>query len=290
MFRPFSYHQAFQEYPFLNPKAKELSPRFHRLGLASMLLAFVLTLPALASAQSVAAAGRIPRLANGKPDFSGIWQTTSAADFDLEPHGTRKDAPPGAGVVDSVYIPYTPEALEQKKRNFAVRDKNDPRSQCFTLGTPRGIYYPEPFQLFQRTNDVTIVFEFGDSIRTIHTDGTLHPVDTGRPDTDYEYWLGDSRGHWEGDTLVVDVTDFNDQTWLDRAGNFHDEKLHVVERWKFIDANTIDYKATLEDPRIYTKPWTIDVLLYRHREKNFELIENYCYTLDYDKYYPFPKQ
>lgn len=274
----------------MNPKAKELSPRFHRLGLASMLLAFVLTLPALASAQSVAAAGRIPRLANGKPDFSGIWQTTSAADFDLEPHGTRKDAPPGAGVVDSVYIPYTPEALEQKKRNFAVRDKNDPRSQCFTLGTPRGIYYPEPFQLFQRTNDVTIVFEFGDSIRTIHTDGTLHPVDTGRPDTDYEYWLGDSRGHWEGDTLVVDVTDFNDQTWLDRAGNFHDEKLHVVERWKFIDANTIDYKATLEDPRIYTKPWTIDVLLYRHREKNFELIENYCYTLDYDKYYPFPKQ
>lgn len=255
---------------------------------ASVLLAGSI-LPAVAHADGTQAGTRIPRLPNGHPDFSGIWQTTSAADFDLEPHSDRKDAPPGPGVVEGTYIPYTPKALEQRAKNFAARDKADPRLRCWTLGTPRGIYYPEPFQIFERPRDLTLVFEFGDSVRTINTNGTLHPLDTGAPDTDYEFWLGDSRGHWEGDTLVVDVTDFNDQTWLDRAGNFHDESLHVVERWKFLDANTIDYRATLDDPGIYTRPWTLDVLLYRHREKNFQLIENYCYTLDYDQYYPFPK-
>ncbi len=217
-------------------------------------------------------------MANGKPDFSGIWQTTSTADYDLEPHSNRKDSPPGPGVVEGGTIPYTDAALKKKQKNFAARDKDDPRLKCWTLGTPRGIYYPEPFQILQRTNDVTVVFEFGDSVRTIHTDSTLHPLDTGRPDTDYEYWLGDSRGSWDGDTLVVDVSDFNDQTWLDRAGNFHDEALHVVERWRYLDANTVEYKATLEDPNVYARPWTIEVLLYRHREPHFKLIENYCYN------------
>jgi len=226
---------------------------------------------------------KIPRLANGKPDFSGIWQTTSAADFDLEPHSGRKDAPPGAGVVDGNTIPYLPAALEQKKKNFEARNTADPRLKCWTLGTPRGIYYPEPFQIFQRERDLTLVFEFGQSVRTIHTNGTLHPEVT-----DNEFWLGDSRARWEGDTLVVDVTDFTDSTWLDRAGNFHSTALHVVEKWKLLDANTIEYSATLEDPKVYSRPWTINVLLYRHREKNFQLIENYCFTLDYDKYYPVP--
>jgi hypothetical protein len=228
---------------------------------------------------------KFPRTVDGKPDLSGIWQTTSAADYDLEPHSTRKDAPPGRGIIEGDAIPYTPEALERKKKNFEARATDDPRLKCWTLGTPRGIYFPEPFQIFQRRQDVTVFFEFGHSVRTIHTDGTLHPVDT-----DNEFWLGDSRGHWEGDTLVVDVRDFNDLTWLSRAGDFHDEALHVVERWKLIDANTIDYKATIEDPNVYSRPWSIEVFLYRHREPNFQLIENYCYTLDYDKYYPIPNE
>ena len=229
--------------------------------------------------------GRIPRLSNGKPDFSGIWETLSTADYDLEPHGTRVDAPPSAGYIEGGFIPYTAKALEQKQKNFEARGTDDPRLKCWTLGTPRGIYYPEPFQVLQRPDDVTVVFEFGNTIRTIHTNGTLHPVDT-----DNEFWLGDSRGHWEGDTLVVDVRDFNDETWLTRAGDFHDEALHVVERWKYLNANTIDYKATLEDPNIFSKPWTIEVYLYRHLEKNFQIIENYCYTLPFDKFYPYPKQ
>ena len=238
-----------------------------------------LTLTGFASA----AAPKIPRLPNGKPNFSGIWQTTSAADFDLEPHSARKDAPPGAGIVEGNIIPYLPDALEQRKKNFEERATADPRTKCWTLGVPRGIYYPEPFQIFQRDRDLTVVFQFGQSVRTIHTNGTLHPVET-----DNEFWLGDSRGHWEGDTLVVDVTDFNNETWLDRAGNFHSEKLHVIERWKLLDANTIDYQATLEDSKVYSRPWTLSAILHRHREKHFQLIENYCFALDYDKYYPVP--
>ncbi len=119
-------------------------------------------------------------------------------------------------------------------------------------------------------------------MRTIFTNNTQH-----QDERDFGYFLGDSRGHWEKDTLVVDVVDFWDETWLDRAGNFHSDKLHVVERWTYLDANTIEYKATLDDPGVYTRPWTLSVILYRHREKNFELIENYCFTLPYDKFYPY---
>jgi hypothetical protein len=239
----------------------------------------------LAFPSAAHAASPIPRQHDGKPDLSGIWQTTSSADYNLGPEGGRDDAPPTAGVIEGGSIPYLPQALAQKQKNFDTRLTADPRLKCFTLGTPRGIYYPEPFQIFQRSQDITVYFEFGDSVRTIHTDGTLHPVDT-----DNEFWLGDSRGHWEGDTLVVDVTDFSDETWLDRSGDFHSHDLHVTERWHFLDANTLDYHATLEDPKVYSRPWTIDVILYRHREKNFQLIENYCYTHPFDQYYPYPQK
>ena len=183
-------------------------PRAAATALATAVVA-LLSLPALAGSA-------IPRLADGHPDFTGIWQTTSAAEYDLEPHSGRKDAPPGPGIVEGDVIPYLPQALQQRKKNFESRDKEDPRLKCWTLGVPRGIYYPEPFQILQRPRDLTLVFEFGHSVRTIHTNGTLHPKKT-----DNEFWLGDSRAHWEGDTLVVDVTDFTDDTWLDRAGNFH---------------------------------------------------------------------
>ena len=228
------------------------------------------------------ASPKIPRALNGKPDFSGIWQTLSAADYDLEPHAGREDAPPGPGIVDGDVIPYLPAALEKKKKNFAARATDDPRLKCFALSVPRTVYYPEPFQIFQRARDLTVVPEFGYAIRTIHTNGTDHPDDPN------DWWLGDSRGRWEGDTLVVDVKDFNEDTWLDRAGNFHSDALHVVERWKYLDANTIDYKATIDDAKVFSRPWNIEVQLYRHREKNFQLIENYCATHSFDKYYPLP--
>ncbi len=252
----------------------------HRRRALAMFTALALGSAAAASLAAAPASG-IPRTANGKPDFSGIWETLSAADYDLEPHSARKDAPPGAGIVEGGKIPYLPAALEKRNKNFEARDKLDPRVKGWTLGTPRAIYYRAPFQIFQRPRDLTLVHQFGHSVRTIHTNGTPHPGGEAK-----EFWLGDSRGSWEGDTLVVDVKDFNDETWLDRAGNFHSDALHVVERWKFVDANTIEYKARLEDPKVFSAPWNISVLLHRHREKNFQLIEDYRYTLDYDQHYP----
>ncbi|WP_234085161.1 hypothetical protein [Azonexus sp. R2A61] len=237
-----------------------------------------------AQAAAPANRGKIPRLASGKPDFSGIWQTLSEADHGLEPHGNRADAPPGPGVVDGNYIPYLPEALERRRKNFEQRDKLDPTAKGWTPGVPRLAYYPAPFQVFQRKEDITIVPQFGHGVRTIWTNGTRHPDGEAK-----EYWLGDSRGKWEGDTLVVDVVDFNDETWLDRAGNFHSEALHVVERWKFLDPDTIEYSATLEDPKVYSRPWRLSVLLHRRRDRNFQLIEDYRFTVPYDQYYP-PKK
>lgn len=253
--------------------------RLLRLRPALVVLAGVLL--GAASVVVQAADAGIPRLANGRPDFSGIWQSATAAEYDLQTHSGRKDAPPGPGIVEGEEIPYLPQALAQKQKNFERRGTDDPRLKCWTLGVPRGMYYPEPVQILQRPRDLTVVHQFGHSVRTIHTNGTRHPTKT-----DNEYWLGDSRATWEGDTLVVDVTDFNDETWLDRAGNFHSTALHVVERWKLLDANTILYHATLEDPQVYARPWSINVYLHRHREPGFQLIENYCYTLDYDRFYP----
>lgn len=242
-------------------------------------LAGILSLAFGASALAQAPAG-IPRLANGKPDFSGIWQTLSEADYDLEPHAGRKDAPPSAGVVEGGLLPYLPAAREQKAKNFAAREKDDPRLKCWSLGVPRSVYYPAPFQVFQRDRDLTLVHQLGHQVRTIHTNGTEHPEEK-----EQGFWHGDSRGRWEGDTLVVDVNDFNEETWFDRAGNYHSDALHVVERWRFVDANTIAYTATVEDPKVFSRPWTVNIQLNR-REKGFELIEDYCFTLPYDEYYP----
>lgn len=246
------------------------------LKTAAALVALALSGAALAEAPA-----GIPRLANGHPDFSGIWQTLSEADYDLEPHAGRRDAPPGPGVVEGGMIPYKPEALAQRQRNWDSRAKEDPRLKCWTLGVPRGVYYPAPFQIFERDKDLTLVHQFGHQVRTIFTNGTGH-----QQDIEDGYYLGDSRGHWEGDTLVVDVTGFNEETWLDRAGNYHSDQLHVTERWSFVDKDTIDYRATIEDPKVFTKPWTIDILLNRRRDKGFQLIEDYCFTLEYDAAYP----
>jgi hypothetical protein len=238
--------------------------------------------PAVAKAPAVQhSRTAVPRAADGHPDFSGIWETLSEADYDLEPHAGRRDAPPSAGVVDLGHIPYLPQAEAQRKANFEHRDTLDPRLRCYVLSEPRAVYYPAPFQIFQRSADLTLVHQFGNQVRVIHKDGSLHPLDK-----DPQFWLGDSRAHWEGDTLVVDITGFNDGTWLDRAGNYHSDKLHVVERWKLIDANTIDYTATLDDPAVYSRPWSVNVLLNRRRDRNIQLIEDYCYTLQYGQFYP----
>ncbi len=254
----------------------------HRLARQGLTAIGSLLMVAFALATSPASA-EVPRSADGHPDFSGIWQTLGNVDSGLEAHAVRRDAPPGPGIVEGGTIPYKPEALAKREQNFADRAHADPARQCFTLGTPRGVYYPEPFQIFQRDRDLTLLFQTSHRARTIHTNDSSHP------EGPIGFWFGDSRAKWEGDTLVVDVVDFSGDTWLDSAGNYHSENLHVTERWKLLDENTLQYSATLEDPQVYTRPWNINVLLHRHREANFQIIENTCYTLDYDQYYPVPE-
>ena len=125
-----------------------------------------------------------------------------------------------------------------------------------------------------------MLYEYAHAVRDIRADGTKHP------DGHIDWWLGDSRGRWEGDTLVVDVTDFNDRTWFDRAGNFHSDALHVVERYTLADADHIDYQVTVDDPKVFTRPWKMDMVLYRHKEKGFQILEYECYGFDYEKIYP----
>jgi len=233
--------------------------------------------PQIAGSASHAA---IPRIGDGTPDFSGFWQALSTADSDIEPHSARKDAPAGLGIVEGGEIPYQAWALEQRKANFENREKLDTRNKCFLPGIPRANYTPFPLQIFQSKANLTFVYEYVHGIRTVYTNGTKHP------DLNLDFWLGDNRGHWEGDTLVVDIANFNDQTWFDHAGNFHSDELHVVERYTLLDADHIEYRATIEDPKVFTKPWNITLVLYRHKEPGFQLLDYECYAFDYEKYYP----
>ena len=225
-------------------------------------------------------AAEVHRTPQGKPDFSGIWQPLDPLDRDLLPHAANPDSPGFLGAVVGGEIPYRPEALVKKRENYAKRATEDPSVKCFMPGVPRINFTPLPFQIFQRADQVAVYYEFVHAQRFIYTNGTDHPPGH------IDWFLGDSRGHWDGDTLVVDVVDFNDETWLSHAGDFHSDALHVVERYTPIDADHIQYEATLDDPKVFTKPWTIRTVLYRRIEPNFQLLEYDCYAFDYEKYYP----
>jgi len=217
-------------------------------------------------------AQNLHRLADGKPDFNGIWEALNTAAWDIQDHTGQLGVPPGLGVVEGNEIPYQASALAKKKENFANRAKADlTESKCYLAGVPRITYMPYPFQIEQSTKAIAFTYEFDHALRVIHMDGQ-HPDPDSFPDT----WMGDSRGHWEGDTLVVDSRNFNDQTWFDHAGNFHSEALHVVERYSLTDSGHINYEATIEDPKVFTKPWKISMPLYRRMEKSARLLEYEC--------------
>jgi len=189
-------------------------------------------------------------------------------------------APGGQSIVEGGEIPYRPEALAKKKENFEKRmtvkatndphryDTGEPELQCYRPGVPRANYMPFPFQIFQTPSEILMVYEYKGSVRTIYMDPHREaPTDS---------WMGWSNGHWEGDTLVVDVTSFNDHTWFDRAGNYHSDELHVVERYTPISPYHIKYEATIEDPKVFTRPWKISFPLYRRVEENVQLVEFNC--------------
>jgi hypothetical protein len=256
-----------------------------------VILGKTICLTVLASAAFLtSAAGRsaaqasIPRLPDGKPNFNGIWQSIGGADVDLQDHIADKHAPGAQSVVEEREIPYLPAALKQRQNNFEKRRTEDPETaKCDLPGVPRITYVRNlPFQIFQQPdgNKITVLYEFAEAHRFIYTNGTAHPPGH------INWWMGDSRAKWEGDTLVVDSVDFNDATWFDHAGDYHSEALHVVEQYALIDADHIDYKVEIEDPKVYSNPWHIDLVLYRRKEKNFQLLDYVCYAFDLEKYYP----
>lgn len=223
--------------------------------------------------------GDFPRAWDGHPDLNGVWQTIGTANWNLEDHmpaaglpemGAIGAVPPGQGVVVGGEIPYQDSALEQRDQNFENRFTEDPEIRCYLPGVPRATYLPYPFQIVQGDKKIMIVYGFAEANRTIHMDKENPepaPIDS---------WMGRSHGRWEGDTLVVDVAGFNGQSWLDRAGNYASSALHVVERYTPMGPNAIMYEATLEDPGVFTRPWTIRMPLYRRLEDNARVLEYKC--------------
>ncbi|MBI4885854.1 MAG: hypothetical protein HY824_02065 [Acidobacteria bacterium] len=208
-----------------------------------------------------------PRTPDGKPNLQGIWQAVNTAAWDIQDHAARLGVPAGQGVVEGNEIPYQPSAAAKKRENFANRLTADPETMGYLPGVPRIMYMPFPFQILQTPTHVAMVFEYDRALRTIYTNGTPHPMGP------INWWLGDSRGRWDGDTLVVDVVHFTDQTWLDRAGNFHSDALHLVEHYALIGPDHLRYEVTVEDPQVFTRPWKMSMLLYRRKEPDLRLLE-----------------
>ena len=223
-----------------------------------------------AAAQSKPAKGwTVSRLSDGKPDLNGIWEVRGKVDADLEGKIGGRNI-----IVDPLNgkIPYKAEALAKKKQNFEARAKADPVAKCYQPGVPRLVYLPYPFQIVQAADQPTIAMlsQYVHMLRNIFLSGEhLDGLDL---------WGGDSRARWEGDTLVVDVADFNDQTWFDAAGSYHSDALHVVERFTRTGPETITYEATIEDSKLLTQPFRISLPLQLHTEKNFQLMEYECYA------------
>lgn len=249
-------------------------------ALGALVLAALLALAsgaeAPASAQS--RAYRAPRAADGKPDLSGIWQAVNTAHWNLEDHPARMGpiaalgafgaVPGGLSVVEGGEIPYQPWALERRTENARQWKELDPAVKCYFPGVPRATYLPFPFQIIQGSEHILMAYEFAAASRTLYVNG--------KEESPLETWMGWSNARWEGETLVVDVKGFNDQTWLDAAGNFHSEQLHVVERYTRTGADHLMYEATIEDPKVFTRPWKIRMPLYRRIEANAQLLEFKC--------------
>ena len=234
---------------------------------AHLCVAAIATCVWLTSA-AVSAQG-ITRASDGKPDLSGIWQAVNTAAWNVLPHAAESGVPAGLGVVEGDEIPYTPAAAARQRENFAKRATLDPESKCWLPGVPRATYMGFPFQIVQTPTQIAMLYEYAHTTRNIF-------MNSPHPKGPIEWWMGDSRGRWEGDTLVVDVVHFTNQTWLDKAGNHHSEQLHVVERYTPIDRDHLMYEATIEDPLTYTRPWKMSMPLYRRIERNVQLLEYEC--------------
>ena len=217
-----------------------------------------------------------PRTPDRKPDLNGIWQVLGTAHWNVEAHSATEGVPAGFSAVEGGAIPYRPEALAKRNEYFQNRLTADPIRKCYMPGVPRATYMPCPFEITQAPNHILMAYEFAHAARTIFLDGTPHMEDL-------DFWMGDGRAKWEGDTLVVDTVSLGDQTWFDQAGNFHSDALKVVERFTPIDANHINYEVTLDDAKVFTRPWKMNLIIYRRLEKNLELLDYECAEHIYEK-------
>jgi hypothetical protein len=225
-----------------------------------------------------ATAYRAPRTADGRPDLNGIWQALDGPNWNIEPHaadfgtvpqlGAINAVPPGTGFIDNGSIPYKPEALAQRKENYKKRMDLDPEIKCYLPGVPRAMYLPQPFQIIQSTDHIMMAFQYAGAIRTIYM---RDPQPAPAPS-----WMGWSNGHWEGETLVIETTGFDDRSWFDRAGNFHSDELKVTERITARSPDILNYEATIDDPKVFTHVWTINVPLYRRVDTNAQILEFKC--------------
>jgi hypothetical protein len=220
------------------------------------------------SSRAVTSASSLPRTPDGHPNLNGVWQVLNTASWDIQDHSAQLDVPAGQGIVEGNEIPYRPEALARKQENYENRRTADPvKARGLLPGVPRMMYLPFPFQITQTPKYVSIVSEYSRTMRIIYTDGSQHPAGH------IDFWMGDSRGRWEGDTLVVDSIHFNNETWFDHAGNFHSEALHLVERLTLAGPDHINYEVMVEDPQVFTKPWKMSMPLYRRKEPNVRILE-----------------
>ena len=254
----------------------------HRTNGWFRVFAIVSALASAITAVSVAGAQaqqtRPARIA-GHPDFSGIWQALNTAYWNLEAHSTEAltgfgqlgaiaSIPSGGSVVRGGSIPYKPDALAKRNENRSKWPAADPEAKCYMLGVPRVTYQNMPFQIFQGDDDLLMVYPFAATNRVIYMkDSTELPVDS---------WMGKSMGRWEGDVLVVTTKWQNGQSWLDRAGNFAGNQLTVTERLALQDPTHLSYEATLDDPQTFTRPWTIEMPLYRIVDRQAQLLEHKC--------------
>jgi hypothetical protein len=247
---------------------------FASAAAASIIALQLAVIPTASEAQAYKA----PRTADGKANLNGIWQALNTANWDLQEHAARPGqvlamgaigaVPAGLGVVEGDEIPYLPAAAAKKKENFENRLTADPEIKCYLPGVPRATYMPYPFQIVQTPKHILMAYEYAGATRTIYMEKA--------PPSPADSWMGHSVGHWDGDTLVVDVMSLNDQTWFDRAGNFHSDALHVVERYSPLSPDALSYEATIEDSNVFSRPWKMSMPLYRRLEKNAQLLEFKC--------------
>ena len=237
-------------------------------------VALMAGIPAMAQTQY-----RAPRsFDRSHPDLNGVWEALNTANWDVQDHspqpGTMWETgaigaePAGQGVVEGGTIPYLPAALAKKQKNFTNRRTDDPEAKCYMPGVPRANYMPYPFQIVQSPKGILMVYEYASANRFVN----MGAAEEAGSDT----WMGTNNGHWEGDTLVVDVTGLNGLAWFDRAGDYASDKLHVVERYTLMDHDHLNYEATIEDPSVFSRPWKISMPLYRRVEKNPQLLEFKC--------------